>query len=272
MDPMSYYKLVVGHYKKTCMKLHKIIINGLFVLSLILIIWINFFENYFIETTIQIDTEKVNRLIETISIAYMTSFIFYIVVVVLKSKRDEKIILPFVADYVYVALNNCMFFCYSMRSAAGLEYIQTETSIYNRNLNIYPGENDLNTICSTINPNQTINEDIGLEGFTAIPHFFGVMINYTHRIDYFLKIILEKARFMDTELLRLLTNIQTHGFHQHMISYDKSLVLSAKHRHDDLIVFKDSLKSYFDLYLRLEKYTDKELKKYVERKSLKHKK
>ncbi len=254
------------------MKLYKIIINGLFALSLILIIWINFFDNYFIKTTLLIDTEKVNRLIETISIAYLTSFIFYIVVVVLKTKRDEKIILPFIADYTYVALNNCMFFCFSMRSAAGLEYINTETSIYKRNLNIYPNENDLNAICTTINPNKTINEDIGLEGFTAIPHFFGVMINYTHRIDYFLKIILEKSRFMDTELLRILTDIQTHGYHQHMISYDKSLVLTAKHRHDDLKVFKDSLKSYFDLYLKLENYADKNLKRYVERKSLKHKK
>ena len=167
----------MGHYKNTRMKLHKIIINGLFVLSLILIIWINFFEIFFIEIAIQIDTEKVNRLIETISIAYLTSFIFYIVVVVLKSKRDEKIILPFIADYVYVVLNNCMFFCFSMRRAAGLAYIETETSISNRNLNIYPNQNDLDTICSTINPNKTINEDIGLKGFTAIPHFFGVMIH-----------------------------------------------------------------------------------------------
>ncbi|KAF0204766.1 MAG: hypothetical protein FD170_191 [Bacteroidetes bacterium] len=251
------------------MRLYKFIINGLFALSLILIIWINFFENYFIKTALLIDAEKVNSLIETISIAYLTSFIFYVVVVVLKTKRDEKIILPFIADYTFVALNNCMFFCFSMRSAAGLKFIKTETSIYKRNLNIYPNENDLNEICSTINPNKPINKDVGLEGFTSIPHFFGVMINYSHRIDYFLKIILEKSRFMDIELLRILTDIQTHGYHQHMISYDKSLVLTAKHRHDDLKVFKDSLKSYFDLYLKLENYANKKLKRYVERKSLK---
>ena len=246
------------------MRPYRIIINGLFILSFILIIWINFLENYYITTLEWIDYKKLNSLIESISIAYLTSFIFYIVVIVLKTNQDKKIILPFVADYTYVAMNNCMFFCSSMRSFAGLKYIQLETSIYNRELKIYPSQEDLKIICSK-NPNAVIYGDIDIDGLSIIPHFFGIMINYTYRIDYFLKIILEKSIFLDMELLKILTDIQTHGYHQNMLSYEKKTVLTAKHRHDNLNVFEKSFQSYFELFLKLEKYSEKHLKKYVER-------
>lgn len=247
---------------------YRLIINGLFVLSLTIIIWINFFENYYINSIILFDAGKMNRLIETMASAYLTSFIFYLVIVVLKSNEDKKVIFPFIADYIYVTMNNCVLFCSSMRSVAGLKYIQFETGSYNRNLNIYPSENELKIICTKINPNLKINENVGIEGFSTIPHFFGIMINFIHNIDYFLKIVLEKSRFMDIKLLRILTKIQTHGYHQEMLSYEKKMIMTATHRHNNLNIFEKSFQSYFDLYLKLEKYSDKYLKKYVERDSL----
>lgn len=251
------------------MKVHKLIINGLFIISIILIVWINFFEGYYIQTFIKINSIKLNRLIETVAVSYLTSFIFYYVIVIIKEKRDKKIIMPFIADYVYVAMNNCMCFCFSMRNSAGLESVSIETNIHNRNLNIYPNLEDLKTICTKINPNEEKNADIGINGLQTIPHFFGVMINYTYQIDYFLKIVLDKSNFIDIELLRILTDIQTHGYHQHMLSYDKKLVMTAKHRHDNLSVFEKSFLSYFELFRMLEDYSERYLKKYVERESLK---
>lgn len=255
----------------TTMKVHKLIINSIFILSIILIIWINFIENFYFETFIKIDYIKLNRLIETIAVSYLTSFIFYFFIVIIKEKRDKKILLPFIADYVYIAMNNCMYFCFSMRNSAGLESVAMETSIHDRNLNIYPNLEDLRAICSKINPNEDKNEDIGINGLQTIPHFFGAMIHYTYRIDYFLKIVLDKSNFIDIELLRILTDIQTHGYHQHMLSYDKKLVMTAKHRHDNLNIFEKSLLSYFDLFRKLEDYSERNLKNYVERKSLKKK-
>lgn len=95
------------------------------------------------------------------------------------------------------------------------------------------------------------------------------MIKYVHSIDYFIKIVLEKSAFLDVELLRILIDIQTHGFHQEMMSYDKSMLLTAKHRHDNLMIYKDSLRTYFELFIKLEKYSKDHLKQYVERESLK---
>lgn len=254
------------------MRLHKIIINSLFALAIIIVVWLNFFKELYIPTSLNIDVDNVNRLIETIAIAYITSYIFYLVINVFKSYQDKKQILPFVADYVYVAMNNCRIFCSSMRSEAGLKFINYENSIHERNNEIYPNNEDIEKICTSINPNKEKEDKTNLPGFVSIPTFFGVMINYVHRIDYFIKIVLEKSMFLDTELIRILTDIQTHGFHQDMMSYEKSMVLTAKHRHNNLKVYKDSMKSYTDLFIKLEKYAEKNLKGYVERESLKTKK
>lgn len=253
------------------MKANRLIINGLLIFSVVIISWINVFEVYYIPVLLNVDAFKINRLLETISIAYLTSFIFYFVVVRLKEKQDKQIIYPFIADYIYVAMNICIQFAFSMRNSAGLDSIKVETSINNRNKDIYPNQVELKTICSTINPNDEKSEDIGIDGLKTIPHFFGIMINYTYRIDYFLKIVLEKSNFMDTELLRIITDIQTHGYHQHMLTYEKNMVLTARHRHDNLNVFEKSFSSYFDLFRKLEDYADKNLKVYVERESFKKK-
>ena len=253
------------------MRLYKTIVNGLFIISLIIIIWINFFKSLYITTTVLIDIVNLNRLIETVAIAYLTSYIFYLTIYVLKSKQDKKIILPFVADYVYVALNNCNTFCYSLRSQAYLEYIEPNTSIHKRDLSIYPNSAELKIICSMINPNKAIYSENELIDFTTIPQYFGVMIKHIHKIDYFIKIVLDKSIYIDTELLRLLTDIQTHGFHQDMMSYEKNMIMSASHRNDNLVIYEKSLESYFEIYIKLEKYSEVHLKKYVERESLKSK-
>lgn len=258
--------------KNRNMKLYKIIIYGLLFLSIIVIAYINFFENYWISCFKQLDSDKLNRLIEIIAIAYVTSFIFYYVVVVLKENQDKKIILPFVADYTYIAMNNCMMFCSIMRKWAGLEFIQIKNGIHNRSINLYPNSDDLKIICSSINPDEEINEKIGSDGSRRIPHFFGNMIMYSHYIDYYIKIILEKSRFLDTEFIRILTDIQTSGYHQLMVSYDiKSIYNAKEYHHKSLEVYKESFQNYFDIFLKLESYAEKELKKYVERESLKRK-
>ena len=83
------------------------------------------------------------------------------------------------------------------------------------------------------------------------------------------KKILDKSKFIDTELLIILTEIQTHNYHQNMLAFDKSLIMTATYRHENLEVFKESLESYFELFIRLEKYSERNLKKHVNRSSLK---
>ena len=237
----------------------------LFVMAIILITWINYFQNYWIPSIIAINTIKTNNLIETISFSFVTSYIFYYIVVELKDKYDKKILFPFIADYTYVTLNNCVMFCSVMRDWAKIQKIEINTCIYDRNSDIYPTEEEVKTICLAINPNEGKNKDLGLEGIRIIPHFYGIMIKYIHDIDYFLKIILEKSIFLDTELIRILTDIQTSGLQQSMISYTKAQMFTAKHTEPNLEVFEKSFISYFNLFRKLEDYSEKKLKKFVER-------
>lgn len=151
-----------------------------------------------------------------------------------------------------------------------MEDMSYNTSIFNRNLNIYPNKEELDIICKNINPNEKVNEEVGLEGFKTIPHFFGIMIKYAHDIDYFLNILLEKSSVMEIELLRILTDIKTSGYHKDMSSFDKSSIFTATHRHNNLKIYNNSFHRYFELFRQLEDYSNKNLKKYVERKALKY--
>lgn len=234
-----------------------------------MILWINF-SNIRIPFFLPINYDRVNFLIEAISLAYITSFLFYYIVVRIKEKDERKVIYPFIADYTYVMMNNCILFSSTLRASANMEYMSYDTSIFNRNLNIYPNKEELALICETINPNEIVNEDVGLEGFKTIPHFFGIMIKYAHDIDYFLNILLEKSSVMDVQLLRILTDIKTSGYHKDMSSFDKSSIFSATHRHNNLKIYKKSFLRYFELFRKLEDYSNKNLKKYVERDALKY--
>lgn len=253
------------------MKQHKLILNGILIISILLILWIDFIDNVRIPMLISIDYHKVNSLLENISLAYVTSFIFYYIVVKLKENNDRKNIYPFIADYTYVLMNNCMIFSSIMRDYAYIKKESFEPRIDNRNINIYPNPEEIKEICLKINPNELKNQDIGLAGRRAIPHFFGIMINSSVEIDYFLKIIMEKSAYMDTDLLRLLTDIRTSGYHKDMISYGKTAIFSAKHAEANLVVYEKPLEHYFDLFRKLEIYSEKNLKQYVERKVLKEK-
>ena len=245
-----------------------ILLYTLLLISILIISLIYFFENIRIPLLIDISVDNVNKLLEVLSLAYISSFVFYFIVVRLNELRISNIIYPLVADYTYVLMNNCIYFCFSLRHNAGLKYLSFNTGIHNRNFGIYPSDKELKTICERINPNVTINEESKLKKFRIIPHFYGIMIHYVLRMDYFLDILLEKSNFIDIKLLRILTDIKTSGYHYNMIAYGKDSVFTAKHRHDNLQVFFTSLRHYFKLFRELENYAGKNLKKYVERENL----
>ncbi len=219
-----------------------------------------------------IDTRNANRLIEVLSLAYVTSFIFYLIVVRLKENETQQVILPFIADHTYVLMNNLLFFLFSMRDAAGLKYEKFDTSIYNRDFKLFLSDDELKKACEDINPNELTDENLGTNRFTVIPHFYGKMIHYALRMDYFLDMLLSRSFFMDPELIKILTDIKASGYHYRMTSYSRDSVLTATHRHNHLRVFNQSFRHYFNIFKQLEEYSDKHLKKHVERKSLKTKK
>lgn len=246
------------------------ILKLLLIFSILSFIILYFFENIRIPVILNINPARINSLIEILSLTFISSFIFYYVVVRLKDKADKKNIYPFIADYTYIMMNNCIYFCDSMRNWAKLENKHFNTGIENRNLNVYPNIDELKQICKNIDPNKEEEDIKSPPGFRAIPHFFGIMIHFTLRIDYFLDILLTKSNFLDTDLLRILTDIKTSGYHQDITSHGRDKILMVKHRHNNLNVYISSLNYYFILFKKLEIYAEKNLKKYVERDSIKN--
>src|SRR5690242_17089809 len=123
---------------KTLIMKHKLVLNVFLFLSIIIILWLYFLEKYRIQVFFDLNADSVNKLAENLSLAYIASYIFYFVVVVLKEKEDKKIILPFVADYTYVLMNNAILFSVASKSEGNQVVGQYETGIHGRSNNIYP--------------------------------------------------------------------------------------------------------------------------------------
>jgi uncharacterized protein involved in cysteine biosynthesis len=76
-----------------------IIIYTLLVLSIIAIGLIYIFQEYRLPLWINTDVNNVNSFIQVLSVAYLSSFFFYFLVVRLKEIESEKVMYPFIADY-----------------------------------------------------------------------------------------------------------------------------------------------------------------------------
>ncbi len=239
--------------------------------SFLIVLWINFFPSFHLEPWWEFSGAVMNKILERLSLAYISAFIFYLIVIKMKEVSERKQMMPFIADHSYVMMNNIRYFAASLRTRGdGFYNNDFATSIHNRNNEVFPNHDEINRYCNLINPNELNQDDDRLPaGFVRVPTFFGLMIKYSLKVDYFLGILLQKSTYMDAELVRILTDIKTSGYHETLCSYGYEGVMNATHRHDHLVVYIDSFNHYFDLIRKLEDYAENKLKKYVERDSLK---
>lgn len=242
---------------------------GLLIISLATTVIINF-TTFRFELQFDLDPESINRTLDGLSLAYISSYIFYFIVVDLKAREDRKVLYPFIADNIYLMMNNASAIGEHMRDKAKINYDGHDHSIYKRvNSELYPTRDDIKKIGKEVNPNAHTNPDLGMRGFKTIPHLFGLMLKFSYQVDYHLDLILDKATFIDIELLKIISNIKTSRFHIAMMEYDKDQILTAKHRHDNLEAHVRGLNEYFKLFRQLEEYSEKNLQKYVQRVALK---
>lgn len=239
----------------------------LLFISITIVIWL-YFVDYRIRPCFGLDAANINKLLENLSLAYIGSYVFYIVVVTLKEKEEERIILPLIADNTYFMLNNVIMFTVFFREKGGLPEIKWETGIYKRDMNIYPSKDEINRACTVIKPNDQSEEQIGIPGLVT-PHFFGLMIKFSLSVDYCLNIVLSKSTHLDVRLLKLLSDLKTSRYHREMTEYTKDHILTAKLRHNTLSSFEKGLDEYYKIVREIEIYAGKYLKKHVENYALK---
>ena len=250
---------------------HKPVLAILLVCSLILIFLLYFAETVRFDVWFGLNASNVNKLIENLSLGYVASYMFYYIVVVIKEKEDKRIILPLIADYTYVMLNNVVMFSVFFREWGGLDKVNYITSIHNRNLSIYPTKDEINKACAAINPDEAKREAEKFGRLVTIPHFFGLMLKFSLEIDFCLDVLLAKSNHIDLKLLKLVTSLKISRYHNEMMLYKNEPILAAKLNQTSLRTFERSFDEYYKIAIEIEKFAEKELKSYVEREALKMK-
>lgn len=239
------------------------------IFFVLIIIWIGFFEQYYIQTIIPNKSSEINMLLKAICISYITSFGFYYIVVYLKEKRDRKIIIPFIANHTYFLINEIRFLILELRIEAGL--ISKKLNLENKLFapDDYLLENEWSYIIA-INPNtwKTLDERKIIDGFMRIPTFLGKINKSISSVDYNINKILSLMQFVTPEYIRILTDIQENKFHKLILSRGNYRTEEIKIPYNNFEMISDSMKEYFELIKVLEVYSDKNLKKFIDNKHL----
>lgn len=175
-------------------KLFQNITSIKFLFSLVLVALMNILINDFFLFNIEekiIGGAKIGKILYQLSLAYIGSFIFYFIVVYLKEKKDKYIIDPYISLKILSIISNGKIL---------IKVLIIESSIELDNE--YPTKNEMKEMCSKIDPNNKIK---GWYNTTWIR----LCKELRRESEMEMKSIYEKITFLDSKLIRLLTNIQT---------------------------------------------------------------
>jgi hypothetical protein len=190
-------------------------------------------------------TQGYLNLIQGLNLAIISSYIFYIFNVYLPSRKEKKIILPYIGRMVLqIIVNNK-----SMVDAIMNEPFNNSSRI------LLPNKIELKKALSRINP------------LELQPHLYknkNWVYLFTNRKESTLKLInqiLIPSRHIDTELLRILTDIITSPFYNEKFGFNTerkdiielSCYLTVFYKHFELLV---KLNSYYIKHLEKETYSE----------------
>ena len=186
---------------------------------------------------------KIGQIILRLCFAYVSAFIFYFLVVHLKSQKDKENLYNYISNKTLMVIGHAKSLIISSAKAANVS-LKVD----------YPDKTELNAICKAINPN------------SKAPLLLDKLGNYANWIQYFdhykrqsndaIDKILSKMQYLDSELVYKLANIED-CIHFQVISIVKVKVTI---KNKDLTGFELSLANYFELIKDLDKYYNKKLK------------
>ena len=219
-------------------------ITILFFICLIIIICIDF---WLINISEKITYgSKIGVIVEKLSLSYISAFIFYFLIVHIKTQKDKANIYTYVNTKVIIILGSCTGLLNELSKAS------------NSNLKEkYPNSEELTQMFLKINPNE--NAPLLLSATSN---------NYANWIQYFeyfnkrsndaTEKIFLKMPFLDTKLVSLLAKIDDCS-HFMVI---RNVVNTMPIRNTDLTFVQNTFKDYVELIKELEKYSEKKLKNY----------
>jgi len=188
--------------------------------------------------------EKLGRIVYKLCFAYISAFIFYFLVVHLKSQKDKENL------YSYISSNTSM--------VIGQAKALINSFVNSSNMKLkgaYPDSIELQSICKTINPNSKAPLILGRIGNNA---------TWMQYLDYFKRRsneasnkVLSKVLFIDSELVQKLAEIEDCNHFKEI-----TMFVNIPIQNTDLSAFEPSIAQYFNLISDLEKYYEEKLKGY----------
>lgn len=189
--------------------------------------------------------KKIGELVYSICFSYISGFIFYFLVVHIKSQKDKKNLYGYISTKTLIIINQAKSLITVLKERT---HVETNEK--------YPSSEELHCICLAIVPNS--NAPI-----TFVPNMNNG--NWLQFIEYIKKMncesidrIQSKLQYLDSSFISLLAKIEDCGLFQ-IIS---QAVIMKPIGNSDLIAYKPQLSEYLNLIKELEAYYEKKLKDY----------
>ncbi|SRR6266403_497231 len=206
-----------------------------FIISSILSLLISFSEipNFNYNTPL-------GMIVFRLCMSYISSFIFYFIVVHIPKQKDR--------DYIYQYIKNdvCNVVDYGKNLS---KHLKEESKI---SFEKYPDKNNILNICKSVKSDSTIKNE----------KLLALMLQYKLRTFADIDDIYSKIPFIDGELIYLIDNIKDCLYFDRIDSYNKEI------HGDDLAYFHIPMIMYFESIKELDDYVDDKFKYYKRRKPL----
>lgn len=227
----------------------KLIIYSILILSLVII----FLNDIFLKNIPEIFFfgNEIGNILSSLSLAYISSFIFYLVVVVLKEKRDKKNIY----ESVHYLTNVLLTRAYAVYDHT-IEASEKNKNDYKRD---EITKDDFLDICKTAKLHTYPKyKRMGYPNTVKAKHSEFISKDCIKGIDIYADKIFSYMPFLDSEYVKLINNIRNCVFY---VNFGRALPLLAKSEGINVRI-AESMFEYFQLVRELEKYNNFIHKKY----------
>jgi len=215
-----------------------VVLNVLLLLSIISVVIIEFYLNNINE--IFRGGHILGEIVVNLSLAFIASYIFYFVVVHIKTQKDKTIIHKHVHIKIGIIISDAKILIKEMAKASNYQLISD-----------YPNEKELFEICSKIKLDSNGPMVIGKNNIQA---------NWAQYLDY-MKRRTEKhiqeiflfMQYLDADFVSSLYSIQDNFYYKYIGFISSGIAPS----NTILLGIHDQLKDFFDDVNKLEKYSSK---------------
>lgn len=193
--------------------------------------------------------DKIGDIVNKLCLSYISSYIFYFLVVHYKSYQDKRILNDHLYKVSTQIIRESKQMIDSLANAAGHTIKDA-----------FPEDDEIQAICKRVNPSapSPVINHTTLKQISWLEFLFNSC--------QILKVQIEKALaftpFLDAKLLKCLMDIQSSNFFD--LSNKIMVYSKAGIKNENILLFQNPLIEYFRLIKDLQDYSDKDLKKYLD--------